>query len=510
MGADRHGSSKGPPTAAGSSRSGPPWAELLEGLPAAFYVDRTDGTSVWVSSHVESIIGLTEQEWASGYDRWVERVHPEDRDRVVAANRRFLESGRQEPESDEYRVVLPDGRVRWIHERALLLADADSGEMLVHGVLVDVTEERTSLEVAERVGRLFRTLIEHSREAVTIVDERGVVLYQNPSMGRVVGRPPEWFEGKTPLDLMPPEDAARGREVLAKLHNKPGAQLPGEFRLRHRDGSWRVVEGVATNLLHDPAVGGIVLNYRDVTEEREQERRLRDIEQRRQTLLEDIINAESEQRSRIAEELHDDTIQVMAAALMELDRIDRLLRKMDIDAARDAITGARGALTEATDRTRRLTFELRPQLLEAAGLAAAVRDLADALHHDTGADVKVRTRLSRYPVDIETLVYRTIREVLINVRKHARAANVSISLVERQGSLHGTIRDDGRGFRSTRRTSHRSTHIGMDTARERMRAMTGSFDVTSVVGEGTTVEFQLPLPDLPPGQHPKRLGNAQA
>ena len=510
MGADRHGSSKGPPTAAGSSRSGPPWAELLEALPAAFYVDRTDGTSVWVSSHVETIIGLTEQEWASGYDRWVERVHPEDRDRVVAANRRFLESGRQEPESDEYRVVLPDGRVRWIHERALLLADADSGEMLVHGVLVDVTEERTSLEVAERVGRLFRTLIEHSREAVTIVDERGVVLYQNPSMGRVVGRPPEWFEGKTPLDLMPPEDAARGREVLAKLHNKPGAQLPGEFRLRHRDGSWRVVEGVATNLLHDPAVGGIVLNYRDVTEEREQERRLRDIEQRRQTLLEDIINAESEQRSRIAEELHDDTIQVMAAALMELDRIDRLLRKMDIDAARDAITGARGALTEATDRTRRLTFELRPQLLEAAGLAAAVRDLADALHHDTGADVKVRTRLSRYPVDIETLVYRTIREVLINVRKHARAANVSISLVERQGSLHGTIRDDGRGFRSTRRTSHRSTHIGMDTARERMRAMTGSFDVTSVVGEGTTVEFQLPLPDLPPGQHPKRLGNAQA
>lgn len=510
MGADRHGSSKGPPTAAESSGSGPPWAELLEALPAAFYVDRTDGTSVWVSSHVETIIGLTEQEWASGYDRWVERVHPEDRDRVVAANRRFLESGRQEPESDEYRVVLPDGRVRWIHERALLLADADSGEMLVHGVLVDVTEERTSLEVAERVGRLFRTLIEHSREAVTIVDERGVVLYQNPSMGRVVGRPPEWFEGKTPLDLMPPEDAARGREVLAKLHNKPGAQLPGEFRLRHRDGSWRVVEGVATNLLHDPAVGGIVLNYRDVTEEREQERRLRDIEQRRQTLLEDIINAESEQRSRIAEELHDDTIQVMAAALMELDRIDRLLRKMDIDAARDAITGARGALTEATDRTRRLTFELRPQLLEAAGLAAAVRDLADALHHDTGADVKVRTRLSRYPVDIETLVYRTIREVLINVRKHARAANVSISLVERQGSLHGTIRDDGRGFRSTRRTSHRSTHIGMDTARERMRAMTGSFDVTSVVGEGTTVEFQLPLPDLPPGQHPKRLGNAQA
>jgi PAS domain S-box-containing protein len=264
--------------------AGPPWAELVEAVPAAFYVDRADGTSVWVSSHVESLVGLTPAEWASGYERWLERVHPEDRERVVASNRRFLD-GDGHPQSDEYRILLPDGRVRWIHDRALLLTDADTGEPLVHGVLVDVTEERTSLEVAERVGALFRALIEHAREAVTIVDARGVVLYQNPSMGRVVGWPPDWFEGKTPLDLMPPEDAARGREILARLHGKPGAQLPGEFRLRHRDGSWRVVEGVATNLLHDPAVGGIILNHRDVTNEREQERRLRDVEQRRQALL---------------------------------------------------------------------------------------------------------------------------------------------------------------------------------------------------------------------------------
>ena len=473
--------------------SGPAWAELVEAVPAAFYVDRTDGTSVWVSSHIESIVGLTTAEWASGYELWLERIHPEDRDRVVASNRRFLRSDGS-PESDEYRIVLPDGRVRWIHDRALLLADADTGEPLVHGVLVDVTEERTSIEVAERVGSLFRTLIEHAREAVTIVDERGVVLYQNPSMGRVVGRPAKWLAGKTPLDLMPPDDAARGREILGQLRGKPGAQLPGEFRLKHRDGSWRIVEGVATNLLHDPAVGGIILNYRDVTDEREQERRLRDVEQRRQGLLEEIINMEARQRSRIAGELHDDTIQVMTAALMELDRIERHLRSGDVDAARSAIASARDALTKATDRTRRLTFELRPQLLEAAGLGPAVRDLANALNRDTGATVKVRTRISRYPVDIETLVYRTIRELLINVRKHARARNVWITIVERRRVLHVRIRDDGRGFRTASRP-RASTHFGIETAGERVRAMTGTFDVASVVGEGTTVEFQLPLPE---------------
>jgi signal transduction histidine kinase len=202
---------------------------------------------------------------------------------------------------------------------------------------------------------------------------------------------------------------------------------------------------------------------------------------------------EAQQRSRIAEELHDDTIQVMTAALMELDRIERHLRVDDVDAARGAIASARKALTNATERTRRLTFELRPQLLEAAGLGPAVRDLAASLHRDTGARVNVRTRISRYPVDIETLIYRTIRELLINIRKHAQAANVWVNIVERRRVLHVRIRDDGRGFRMRRRP-RASTHIGIETAGERVRAMTGTFEIVSVVGEGTTVEFQLPLP----------------
>jgi PAS domain S-box-containing protein len=350
---------------------------------------------------------------------------------------------------------------------------------------------RSVADADEPAASFFRALVEHAREAVTIVDARGVVVYHNPSMGRVVGRPPEWFAGRSPLELMPAEDAERGREILARLHARPGAQLPGEFRLRHRDGSFRVVVGVATNLLHHPAVRGIVLNYRDVTEERRKERRLMDAERRRHALLQGIISAESEQRSRIAGELHDDTIQVMTAALVELDRVDRLLGAGDVEAARRAARSARSALMHASDRTRRLTFELRPQILDAAGLGPAVRDLASALRRDTGATVTVRTRTRRYPEEVEALVYRTVREVLINVRKHARASRVSVYVGERDGMLRGAIRDDGRGFRAARRPVT-STHIGLDTAGERVRSMGGTFDVASIVGEGTTVEFALP------------------
>jgi PAS domain S-box-containing protein len=472
---------------------GPPWAALVETLPAACYIDRLDGTSVWVSEQIEAIVGCTPDEWASGYGAWSARIHPDDRDRVLARNEEFVRTGG--PPSDEYRVVLPDGRVRWVHERSLLLRTEPGEEPLVHGVVVDVTDERTSYEIAERAGRLFRALVEHSGEGVTIVNEQGVVVYQNPTMGKVVGRPPEWFEGRTPLDLMPPEDAARARDILAALRDRPGAQIPGEFRLRHRNGSWRTVSGLATNLLNEPAVRGIVLNYRDVTEERDMTRRLREAEGRRQALLESMVRAEDEERSRIAAELHDDTIQVMTAALLDLDRSERHLRQGEVGAARDAIAGARSAIADATERTRRLTFELRPQLLEAAGLSAAIRDLAAGLARDTGVEVSVRTRSRRYPAEVESLVYRTMREALINVRKHAHAGHVAIRLGERGGALYGRVTDDGRGFRTTRPRGRRELQIGLETARERLRAAGGSLDVTSAPGEGTTFEFRIPLPE---------------
>ena len=484
MATHRHGSLTGALADARLARTEFPWEALLEGIPAAFYVNRVDGTSVWSSKNLRSVVGCTNAEWARGQDAWLGRIHPDDRARVLGSRERFLESGA--PTGRQYRVILDDGTVRWIYGRDILVTDTDTGEPLIPGVLFDITGERTALEVSERVTELLQSLMEHSDEAVTIVDATGVVIYQNATMGRVVGRPSEWFTGRTPLDLMPPEDAARALRILGELHGKPGAQLPGEFRLRHADGSWRVVEGVATNLLHDPAVRGIVLNYRDVTEQRERQ------EQHR-TLIERVMHAEAEQRTRIAEELHDDTIQVMTASLVQLDRTERHLRSGDVETARIAIMDARDALRAATERTRRLTFELRPQLLEAAGLRAAIDDLAEALGRDTGAEVTVRMRKARYPAVIETLAFRTIREALINVRKHARADHVSIRMTERQGALHAVIRDDGRGFRTAKRSSLTSTHIGLQTARERILAAGGSFDLTSVPGEGTTLRFAIPL-----------------
>ena len=467
---------------AGTAPSEFPWEALLGDFPAGFYVDRPDGTSLWASESLERIVGCSFEEWKAGNDAWLTRLHPDDRDHAVEEYQQFLRTGH--PQSGEYRMILPDGRLRWIHDHALLLTDEETGEQLVHGVLVDVTDQRVARGAEERLGRLFRALIEHAREAVTIVDAEGRVQYQNPSMGRVVGRPAEWFTGRSPLELMPPEDALRARLILEKLQQSPGEQLPGEFRLRHRDGSWRVVEGVATNLLHDPVVRGIILNYRDVTEERAD----RD---RRESELDSRLNAEAEQRARIAEELHDDTIQVMVASLVEIDRVERQLNAGRVDDARAILALARDVLASATDRARRLTFELHPQLLESAGLKAALQELVDRIGEETGAEVVLDVASARYSTTAEALAYRTIREALINIRKHAHASHVTITVRGDPDQLQIEIRDDGRGFESSAE-SDISKHFGFRMARERIEAAGGDFHVESRPGEGTVVAFRLP------------------
>ena len=216
----------------------------------------------------------------------------------------------------------------------------------------------------------------------------------------------------------------------------------------------------------------------------------------RRRALDDLLRAEEAERERIAMELHDDTIQVMTAALITLDRVTPAISAGDSERAIETLNLVRRTLVTAVERTRRMTFELRPPLLEAHGLQAAVRDLADEAAREGGFEVDLHATVDRYPFAIEDLVYRTVQEALSNVRKHARASKVAIALQERQGSLTGWVRDDGRGFDLERALDRRRMrmHVGLDAMRERVHLAGGRLDIRSEKAAGTSVEFAIPLP----------------
>ena len=106
---------------------------------------------------------------------------------------------------------------------------------------------------------------------------------------------------------------------------------------------------------------------------------------------------------------------------------------------------------------------------------------------------------ARYPYVVEEIAYRTVREAIVNVRKHAHATALEVVLQLRDGHLHGQVIDDGRGFEvaAALERSRRQRRMGLDTMRERLRLAGGTVEVTSSPGAGTVVSFALPVETSP-------------
>jgi signal transduction histidine kinase len=236
--------------------------------------------------------------------------------------------------------------------------------------------------------------------------------------------------------------------------------------------------------------------YSDVSDRVSAERALADSERHRRHILANLLQAQEDERSRIATELHDDTVQVMTAALLSMDRLAMISRKGDLRRVGSAVTHTRAVLEEATERTRRLMFELRPAILHESGLGAALQLLADQTARETGASADVEVDAGRYDPAVEELVYRTVQEALANARKHASPTAITVRLGENGGSgLVGEVADDGRGFDPVmiQRRSNAALHLGLESMMERIRAAGGDVELTSAPGRGTRVAFSVPL-----------------
>jgi diguanylate cyclase (GGDEF)-like protein/PAS domain S-box-containing protein len=121
----------------------------------------------------------------------------------------------------------------------------------------------------------FRSLVQNSVDVNMIVGADGTIAYESAAAERVLGVRVEDRLGQPALQIVHPEDRNFGDRLLADVMGTPGAQMSGELRARHADGSWRTIEAVLKNLLDDPAVGGVVVNYRDITTRKTLEEELR-------------------------------------------------------------------------------------------------------------------------------------------------------------------------------------------------------------------------------------------
>ena len=234
-----------------------------------------DGVLKFANPKAMAISGYSDKEMASR--PFAELIHPDDRQIVAELYLNRLKGG-ETPHGLTFRAIAKEGRVIWFGLK--VVSFTWEGKPAVWCFMKDISEHKKAEEELQRKEQHFRALIENSSDGISVVDRNGTVLYNSPSIGRMLGYSFEERIGLNMLAFVHPDDIQLVSDTFVSSLQNPGTTQQFEVRLQHKDSTWRTIEIAATNLLHDAAVDGIVVNLRDITERKQADEELRESEKK--------------------------------------------------------------------------------------------------------------------------------------------------------------------------------------------------------------------------------------
>jgi signal transduction histidine kinase len=450
---------------------------VLHPAPLVAFVYDRDGTCIFsVANGPSTAVAPLEVVGANLWD-----VYADDPDRVERLRR---------PLRGE--TYLGTDRVgeRTVDTWFLPLGADEEGVTSALGIMVDVTDRTRAQDDLQ----LYRAFVDAAPQFIALARLDGSVLHVNPGGRRMAGIPGDVDVTTTTIaDYLTAEALQASIEVEQPAVVRDG-RYEGETALRHWPTGQGIPVRVASFLVTDPVTGAplaLATVQADMTEVAgAREAMQRQVAHQRGLLLH-LHKAQEAERQRIAGEIHDDTVQVMAAVDLRLQSVRRSLepllpadRLADLDAL---VLAAR----EATSRLRRMLVELDPPPATGDDVAAAVElAVQGALHGaQMTSDVVVRISGEPSPIVARTLM-RIVREALANVVKHAGAGTVRVELREEPGEYVLRVLDDGRGIRADDGTG--PLHRGLRSMGEQADSVGGTFTVTARPEGGTVAEARLP------------------
>ena len=326
----------------------------------------------------------------------------------------------------------------------------------------------------------LRTLFQETPTAVVLVDEAGVIRTINDQAADLFGYEPGELEGKAVERLVP--DGLEGRH---RAHRKAFMETPEprpmgiglELEGQHRDGRTIPVEISLTPVELDDGFR-VMAGVRDVSERRE----LRGWGTR-------AMEAAEEERLRIAQELHDDLAQRLAALQVSA----KVLGRAPEEQREDLLQQLREEIRRSSELVRRVIRGLRPQALSELGLAEALRQETRRLLEDTGHDreIEIRDLDGDHSQRTQLAAFRITQEAVRNAVEHAGASRIAVRAQETDRHIELRIEDDGQGFDSDQ-VAEKGDRYGLVGMRERAGAVGGRLELDVEPGEGTSVYLRVP------------------
>ncbi len=247
---------------------------MIDNLSGIVYRCKND--SDWTMEYIsEAVYDLTEylsSDFTSKKISYSSVIHPEDREMVWDTVQKSLK--RKKPFTLEYRIITAGGVIKWVWERGRGVFEKNQ-LIALEGFITDITERKTAEENLFASEKKFRALIEKSSEVFAMLSSDGIINYASPNTKIIYGYTSKELVGKSGFEFIHPEDLPAVTEKFLQILETPGNYANIVCRFKHKNGRWLYSEVFSSNLLHDPEVNAIVLNYHDISEKKAKEEEIR-------------------------------------------------------------------------------------------------------------------------------------------------------------------------------------------------------------------------------------------
>ena len=257
---------------------------MFENIDEVFFtVDVEKSKVTRMSAACESVYGYCADDFFHDADLWIKVVYEEDLP-LINDNYPLLLAGKSL--KTEHRIIHKDGSIRWIETKITPTLNSAGKLIRLDGVTNDISEKKYAVNQLEKSEIRFRSLIEHNEEGIFLCDEKCNVIYQSPSVVRLTGYSSDEFINRSGFLLVHPEEKETSQQTFELVLSNPGTPIPFQHRILNKEGNSLWIEGKATNLLNDENVKAIVVNFRDITIQKNNQERIQASETRFRSLIE--------------------------------------------------------------------------------------------------------------------------------------------------------------------------------------------------------------------------------
>jgi PAS domain S-box-containing protein len=438
------------------------------------------GNEIWATDKWRELFGFKKWEWLDMHC-FLQRIHPEDRDKVGRALAQARESSGSYEQ--EYRIILPDGGVRWITSRGRIESDDAGKPIFMRGASVDNTARKLAEKALQESEARFRTMANTTPVMIWMSDIDKLCVFFNKVWLDFTGRKLEQELGDGWTAGIHPEDLDRCLKTYLGSFDAR-REFSMDYRLRRSDGEYRwVVDNGVPRYAADATFLGYIGSAIDITDRRAAEAAAHDLSGR-------LIRAQEEEQSRLARELHDDLSQSLAMLSIELEMFGQ--HPPEVEQISERVQQFSKRVKRLSSEVHRLSHELHPAKLEQLGLVAAVRGFCKEFGaaHQLAIEFADGSFPRALPADTALCFYRIVQESLHNVVRHSRGTTAKVNLTMDWDELCLAIIDNGVGF--DRATTRPNGSLGLVTMGERARFVRGRLSIESQPGQGTRIELRVP------------------